>query len=148
MKQNGKWLPFRGEQFINANDQGFIWNASIDTGFFVPVSARDKYHDGHGSMLIKGAYAITVADSRGPEIDQGTLMRFLAEIIWFPTAALANYIRWHYLSETSATATIDNGLLSVSGTFTFDSHGDVKGFEGMRYRAINQHYTLQKWIIA
>jgi hypothetical protein len=148
MNKNGRWLPFRAEQFINANDQGFIWNASISTSFFFPISARDKYLHGHGNMLIKCAYALPVADSSGREIDQGTLMRFLAEMIWFPTAALANYIRWDYLSETSATATIDNGRLSVSGTFTFDSDGDVKGFEGMRYREINHHYALQKWIIA
>jgi hypothetical protein len=51
------------------------------------------------------------------------------------------------LSETTARATIENGGISVSGIFTFNSNGDVKGFEGMRYREIKNHYTLEKWII-
>lgn len=146
-KPNGKWLPFRAEQFINANYPGFIWHASVNSGFFMPINARDKYLHGHGNMLIKGLYTIPIANSSGPEIDQGTLMRYLAEIIWFPTAALARYIKWEYLSETTARATIENRGISVSGVFTFHPNGDVKGFEGMRYREINHHYELEKWII-
>ncbi len=74
-------------------------------------------------------------------------MRFLAEIIWFPTAALAEYIRWEYVSDTSARATIDNGITSVSGIFTYDANGDIKGFEGMRYRDVDHHYALERWLI-
>lgn len=145
-KVQGKWLPFEAEQFINANNPGFIWNAAVRSGF-APIYARDKFIHDHGNMLIKGLYTIPIADSSGPEIDQGTLMRFLAEIIWFPTAALAEYIRWEYVSDTSARATIDNGITSVSGIFTYDANGDIKGFEGMRYRDVDHHYALERWLI-
>lgn len=148
LNAGGKWLPFRAEQFINADKQSFIWNATFSSGFFIPVHARDKYLHGHGNMLIKALYAIPIADNSGPEIDQGTLMRFLAEMIWFPTAALSKYIRWEYLTETTARATIENGLTSVSGIFSFDLNGDIAGFEGMRYRDVNHHYALQKWTVA
>jgi len=148
LKPDGNWLPFRAEQFINADNQGFIWNATISSGFFIPIHARDKYLHRHGNMLIHALYAIPIADSSGPEIDQGTLMRFLAEIIWFPTAALSRYIRWEYLTETKARATIENGVTSVSGIFSFDLDGDIAGFEGLRYRDVNQRYALQKWTIS
>lgn len=146
--ENGKWLSFNAEQFVNTCSPGFIWSARVNSGLVLPINARDKYLYGHGNMFIKGMYTIPIANSIGKEIDQGTLMRYLAEIIWFPTAALASYIRWDYLSETSAMATMDNGLTSVSGVFTFDPNGDVKSFEGMRYRDINHHYALQKWTVA
>ena len=148
MQENGKWLPFSAEQFINADDQAFVWNATVNSGGILPINARDKYFRCHGNMFINGMYTVPIANNSGREIDQGTLMRFLAEIIWFPTAALATYIRWDYLSETSAIATIDNGLTSVSGVFSFETNGDVKGFEGMRYRDINHYYALEKWTIA
>jgi hypothetical protein len=148
LKADGNWLPFRAEQFINADNQGFIWNATVNSGFLIPIHARDKYLHRHGNMLINAFYTIPIADSSGPEIDQGTLMRFLAEIIWFPTAALAGYIRWEYLTETRARATIENGVTSVSGIFSFDLNGDIAGFEGLRYRDVSQRYTLQKWTIA
>ncbi len=146
--ENGRWMSFTADQFINAHDQGFVWNANVNSGLIIPINARDKYIHGHGSMYIKGMYTIPISNSSGTQIDQGTLMRFLAEIIWFPTAALASYIRWEHLSETSAIATIDNGLMSVSGVFSFETNGDVKGFEGMRYRDINHHYALKKWMVA
>ena len=98
-------------------------------------------------MFIQGLYTLPIANQSGPEIDQGTLMRFLAEIIWFPTAALARYIRWDYLSETTAMATIDNGGTTVSGVFSFHNNGDVKGFEGMRYGDVNHYYIMEKWKI-
>lgn len=148
LKADGKWLPFRAEQFINTDNQSFIWDATVSSGFVIPIHARDKYLHGHGSMLINASYAIPIADSSGPEIDQGTLMRFLAEIIWFPTAALDRNIRWEYLTETTARATIEKGGTSVSGIFSFDPNGDIAGFEGMRYRDVNHRYELQKWTVA
>jgi hypothetical protein len=145
--ENGKWLSFNAEQFVNTHSPGFIWNARVNYGL-IPINARDKYLHGHGNMFIKGMYTIPIADSAGKEIDQGTLMRFLAEMMWFPTAALAPYIRWDYVSETSALGTIDNGLTSVSGVFSFEPNGDIKSFEGMRYRDVNHHYALQKWTVS
>ena len=146
-KPDGKWMHFRAVQYVNVDDPGFIWKAIIDSGLLIPINAHDRYLHGHGNMLIKSIYTIPIANSRVPEIDQGSLMRFLAEIIWFPSAALATYIRWDYLSETSATATIDDGVSSVSGVFTFHPNGDVKSFEGLRYRDVNYHYALEKWKI-
>lgn len=147
-KPEARWMYLTAEQFINADNPGFIWNAVIDTGFFMNIQGRDKYYQGSGNMLIKALYTIPVADSRGKEIDQGTLMRYLAEIVWFPTAALSGYIRWEYVSETSARVVIEHGGTAVSGVFSFDGNGDIKGFEGMRYRDFDDRYSLDKWSVA
>jgi hypothetical protein len=148
LKPDGNWLSMRAEQFINAQTPGFIWNAVIDSGFLIPIHGRDKYFHGHGNMLIKAMYSLPIADSTGDEIDQGVLMRFLAEIVWFPTAGLCDYIRWEYVSETSARAIINYGSTTASGIFNFATDGDIKGFEGMRYRDSDNHYSLEKWSIA
>ncbi len=148
LKPDGNWLSMRAEQFINAQTPGFIWNAVIDSGFLIPIHGRDKYFHGHGNMLIKAMYSLPIADSTGDEIDQGVLMRFLAEIVWFPTAGLCDYIRWEYVSETSARAIIKYGSTTASGIFNFETDGDIKGFEGMRYRDSDNHYSLEKWSIA
>ena len=68
----------------------------------LPIAGRDRYADGHGHMLIKLASLLTVADGAGPEIDQGTLLRYLGEIVWFPSAALRDYISWEAIDERSA----------------------------------------------
>ena len=56
-------------------------------------------------MFIKAGGLITVADGTGPTFDQGTALRFLGEIIWFPSAALTRHITWQPIDERRA-----NGL--------------------------------------
>jgi hypothetical protein len=148
MKPDANWIPMQAEQFINAEDPAFIWNAVIQPGLFVPIQGRDKYFNGNGNMLIKAMYTIPIADSSGTEITQGSLMRYLAEIIWFPSAALSKYIKWEYVSETSARAIIENRGTSVSGLFHFSPDGDIKGFEGMRFFNFDHQYSLKKWTVA
>jgi len=43
------------------------------------------YSDGHGGMLVKFLSTITLGDERAPKIDQGEVLRYLAEIAWFLT---------------------------------------------------------------
>ncbi|MFP3361349.1 DUF6544 family protein, partial [Planococcus sp. SIMBA_143] len=74
----------------------------------------------------------TVADSSGPEIDQGTMLRYLAETIWFPSAALNDYIIWKHIDENNAEATMTYGDISATGVFTFNSEGDPTHFEAER----------------
>jgi len=57
---------------------------------------------------------ITIADATGDEIDQGTLVRYLNEMMWFPTAYLNDYIQWEPIDSGSAKATISWQGLSAS----------------------------------
>jgi hypothetical protein len=59
-------------------------------------------------MLISVMSTVPIANSSGEEIDQGAMMRFLAEIIWLPSGALNNYIQWEYVNDTTAHATMTN----------------------------------------
>jgi len=91
-KPGSKWMAFKAEQYFTSPTPGFVWKASIDAGNFITIAGRDKYTNGHGNMLIKAMSMITIADSQGEKIDQGTMIRYLAEISWFPSAALNDYI--------------------------------------------------------
>ncbi len=46
----------------------------------VPVEDLDRSVRGEGNMLVRVASTFTLADSRGPEMDEGALMRLLASI--------------------------------------------------------------------
>jgi hypothetical protein len=41
-----------------------------------------------GRMLIKAASLVTLDDANGEEMNQGEMMRYLSEIMWFPSAFL------------------------------------------------------------
>jgi hypothetical protein len=95
--------------------------------------------------VIKAAGLLSVVDVTGPAIDQGTLLRFLGEIIWFPSAALAPYLRWEGIDDRSARATMTYGGVSASGVFTFDEQGRALKMTASRYKGDGATATLERW---
>ncbi len=64
------------------------------------------YAGGEGRMLIKAGSLFTVVDDRGPERDQGSMMRYLSEMIWFPTAFLEDNVSIESINDDSARVTL------------------------------------------
>ena len=58
------------------------------------LRARDEYRLGRGRMYAKLTALITVFDVQGEKLDQGAMVRYLSEMIWFPTAFLGENITW------------------------------------------------------
>jgi hypothetical protein len=143
----GKWMPVSAEQYFTVQPPGFLWLADVKMMPFVHLAGRDKYEDGKGHMLIKALSLIPVADSKGPEIDQGTMLRYLGETIWFPPAALSEYLSWENLDATSARATMTWGGITASGIFYFTENGDMTAFEADRYYDRQGTSTLERWRI-
>lgn len=141
------WMPVQAEQYFTSQEPGFIWKANIKAAPFVHISGRDKYENGKGNMLIKVLSLFTVANSKGKEIDQGTLLRYLAETIWFPSAALNEYLTWEEIDEQNAKATMTYGDITASGVFTFNSKGEVVNFEAERYGEFDGDIRLETWSI-
>jgi hypothetical protein len=146
-KPQASWMKMDAEQFITTNPPGFVWKTTINPDNFFTISGCDKLTSGHGNMLIKAMNVIPIANSQGKEIDQGTWMRYLAEIMWCPSVALSEFIRWEYVNDTSARAVLQNGKDVASGLFSFDKNGDVTGFEGKRYADFNDLFIMETWSI-
>ncbi len=144
---DGKWMPVSAEQYFNIDPPGFIWLADVKMMPYLRLSGRDKYMDGKGHMLIKLLALVPVADAKGPETDQGTLLRFLGETVWFPQAALSDYIAWEPVDDTSAKATMSYGGITASGIFRFKENGDFHSFEADRYYDRKSKSTLERWYI-
>jgi hypothetical protein len=146
-KQGGDWVPFEAEQYFTVDPPAFIWKARMQAAPLIDVAARDKYQNGRGNMLIKALSLIPIADSKGPEMDQGTLLRYLAEMTWFPSSLVSNYITWEPIDSVSARATMNYGGVSASGVFSFTERGDLIGFEAKRYGEFDGKYSLETWSI-
>lgn len=141
------WMPVQAEQYFTTEDPGFIWKANIKAAPLIHISGRDKYDKGKGNMLIKPLSIFTIADSKGKEIDQGSLLRYLAEMIWFPTAALNDYLIWEEIDENNAKATMTYGDITASGVFTFNDKGEVINFKSERYGEFDGEIRLETWSI-
>jgi hypothetical protein len=143
----GKWWPVAAEQHYTIGQPGFFWVAQVQVAPFIELAGRDKYQDGHGFMLIKLLGLFAVVDARGPDTDQGTLLRYLAELVWFPSAALQPYISWQAAGPDAARATMTYGGISATGLFRFNAAGDVVSFEARRSYARKTGATLETWFI-
>lgn len=136
---DGAWVPIRGEQYFTADPPGFVWWGRVRLGPGLWVEARDRSVGGEGRMLVKAASTITLADSRGPALDQGALLRLLAEMAWFPTALLdERHVAWTALDDHRALATLRAGGREVSGVFEFGQDGLPATFRAERHRDLGE----------
>ncbi|MEL7564238.1 MAG: DUF6544 family protein [Dehalobacterium sp.] len=145
IREGQSWMPTEAEQYFTIDKPGFIWQAKIKAAPFLYIVGRDKYYEGKGNMLIKLLSLISVADARGKELDQGALLRYLAETMWFPSAALSNYIKLEEIDSNSAKATMSYGGVTASGIFLFNEKYEIISFVAQRYMEINQKYSLETW---
>lgn len=81
------------------------------------------------------------------KLNQAALQRYLAEIVWFPSAALQPYIEWEYRDESSAKATMTYGGTTGSGTFYFDEKGAFVQFVALRYKEVADDSPAYEWVI-
>ena len=147
-KPDTKWMPFIAEQYFDVKNPSFIWSTKIKAMPFISMNGRDKFINTEGEMLIKMAGIIPIVnESKNEKINQGTMLRFLAEICWFPSAALNKYIEWEEIDPTSAKATFTLNKKSVSGIFKFSEKGKFLSFETLRYYGGDIDANLEKWHI-
>ena len=140
-KEGQKWMPLEAEQYYTIDPPAFIWAGKIKAAPLFSITARDMYSEGKGYMLIKLLSTFTVADTKGKEMDQATLMRYLNEIMWFPTAYVNDYIQWEPVDTHSAKATISNNGLTASAVLHFNEKGEMTNFIGERYNNIDNKMT-------
>lgn len=138
-------VPATAQQYFRLDEPEFIWRVRVRMMRFLPVAGRDTYADGRGRMLIKVASLIPVVDATGEKMDQGTLLRYLAESVWFPAAVLSPYIRWAPIDETSARATMTHGGMSGTAVFSFDDKGRFAGLTADRYFGGGPDAKLERW---
>lgn len=117
-------MPIRGEQYFSSDLPGFVWwgRIAMAPGFW--VEARDACIGAEGNMLIRVESTYTLGDARGPAMDEGSLLRLLAEMAWFPTSLLdERYVTWSPIDDRSARATLRLRGREVSASFFFGDDG-------------------------
>jgi len=153
LRQTGKfrqgfdrpWMPMSAEQWYTTNPPGFLWKARFKLAGLPLLRAEDKYQSGSGHMYGKLAGMITVFDQRGEKMDQGAMLRYLSEMIWFPAAFLGENITWEEVDENSAQVTLIDQGRSVSGLIYVDEAGKFTNFTAHRYREVNGDFSLDPW---
>lgn len=142
-----KWLSASAIQYTTIDNPAFIWSVDVKMNSLLSFQGRDKYDGGKGEMLIKLHSLFNVVHERGEKLDEGTLQRYLGEMVWFPSLALSPYITWEQIDEHTAKATMTFKGTSGSGTFYFNPDGDVTKFSALRYKGNEPGAKRHEWEI-
>lgn len=143
-----EWYKAEAEQYFITQEPSFHWTVDLEMNPFIKVVGRDKFKNGKGEMLIKLVSVFPVVNVKeNKKINQGALQRYLAEIVWFPSAALSQYISWESIDNYSAKATMTYNGTSGSGVFYFNENGDFIRFSAMRYRGADENTQLEEWVV-
>jgi hypothetical protein len=141
MQPNQAWMPLVAEQYYTVNPPAFLWFGTIKPWPLLSISAIDQFSNGHGSLLVKLLSLVTLTNAQGAEVDQGELLRYLGEMIWFPTGWLSDYIQWQAIDHQSAQVTLTDHGLTVSAILHFNADGQMIKFTSDRpYEG-----RLEKW---
>jgi hypothetical protein len=129
-------MSFEAEHLVVPAAAGFLWNARVRVAPFLHVRVRDALIDGIGAGQVSLLSAFTVgAAAGGVEMNSGSLHRYLAEAVWYPTALRPGpRLQWTPIDATRALATLTNHRVSVSLEFRFAPGGEVAGI-----------YTPARW---
>jgi len=139
------WLTATATQYSTIDTPAFIWSVDVKMNSILSFQGRDKYDEGKGEMLIKLNSLFNVVNERGEKMDEGTLQRYLGEMVWFPSLALTTYITWEQIDENTAKATMTYKGTSGSGTFYFNSNGDVTKFSALRFNGNDTDAKRRNW---
>jgi hypothetical protein len=144
---NQPFMHARAQQYFGVDEPGFIWKVETTMMKIIPITGCDRYFGGEGETLIKVASLVNVADGKDEKIVLGAMLRFLGEIVWFPSAALSSYIDWESMDETHAKATMRHGGREVSAEFAFDQRGRVTSIRADRYFQGGPEAKLTPWVV-
>jgi len=119
------WMPFEAEEYYTTDPPGFVWSVSMEMAPLLTITGRDRYVEGTGAIDMRLHGVVPVARKSGGALDQGAMLRYLNEIMWFPAAALSPYITWQRIDANSAEATMSYDGVTASATFIFDGQGKL-----------------------
>ncbi len=84
-----QWKPFTSTQRAITHHPGFVWNGRVAMLPGLAAHVHDSYIAGVGALHTAMFGLFTVAKVHGGgEIARGELMRYFAEMVWYPTALL------------------------------------------------------------
>jgi len=133
------WVSIKGEQYFTTEKPGFIWKGT--TSMF---TACDRYIAGKGRLVVSLFSLYNIVDGRGETFDQGELLRWLAEGVWFPTNLLpGEKLHWTSINENTAKLTFNYNGLSLFYIVTFSNTGEIVQLETKRYM---DKERMETWI--
>lgn len=95
----------------------------------IPAVGIHLYKNESALMLIKLAGLFTIADAKGPEMDQGETVTVFNDMCFMaPAILISKNIKWEIIDTTTVKAIFSNGHITISAILYFDEEGRLVNF--------------------
>ncbi len=145
--EQDNWYNARAVQYTTLDVPACIWPVDVEMNKLLSFQGRDKFIEGSGEMLIKLNALFNVVKEKGEKLSEGTLQRYLGEMVWFPSLALSPYISWQAINDSTARAVMAYKGTKGAGTFYFNGEGDFIKFSAMRYKDTSPDAKRYEWVL-
>ncbi|MFP4366525.1 MAG: DUF6544 family protein [Bacteroidales bacterium] len=141
------WYKAEALQYTTTENPAFIWTVKMNMAPVIKIKGRDKFVDGKGEMLIRMNSLVNIVNEKGEKLDEGTLQRYLGELVWLPSLATSPYITWEQIDDFTAKATMTYKETEGSGVFHFNEHGDFVKFTALRFKGNENDARRHNWVL-
>lgn len=125
----GPWLKCEALQYDTRLQLSRVFYMQLSLKGLLPVTVRDTYVKGRGTMQARAFDAFTVVEGTGPEIDVGELVTYLNDaILMAPSLLLGPEVTWHEVDANCFDVTLRDRALSVSARVWLDEQGAPRDF--------------------
>jgi hypothetical protein len=146
--QSRRWMDFRARHIVAPQAAGFVWDAEASMAPGLTLRVIDSLVGGTGAGKVLWLSAFEVASDAGtPEINSGSLHRFLAEAVWYPWALVpSERLTWQGIDERRALATLTVHGTTVALEFRFGESGEVESiYSPGRWGSFDGGYAKVPW---
>lgn len=143
IRQNAQqpWMEFVADEYYTVTPPAFVWSAKAKAASLPLVRVRDRYANGSGNMLVTMGGILNIVNAKGAEINQGSMMRYFNEMMWFPSAFLGDNVSWKPIDNNSVEVAFTDSGKSINAKMYFDEDGRLVNFIAKRYRGTD----LETW---
>ncbi|MCB0422454.1 MAG: hypothetical protein KDD61_15750 [Bdellovibrionales bacterium] len=147
MTPKDEMAPFTAEQIVSVRSPMFSWVAKIPMNG-LPITVCDRLIDEQGELQARLFSAIPLAKGSGDRFLRGELLRYLAEIPWYPMAILNQpNIEWQQSEENKVKGTLSMKRISATVEYTFNDKGLIESiFVPDREKIDGQNIEQRPWL--
>jgi hypothetical protein len=142
-----RWHPFTATEQLGLNPPEFVWRAHMRLGPLISATVVDEYLDGIGAIDARAWGVIPlVHPAPDPRLDEGALLRYLAEAVWFPVALLPNeQLHWLPAGNRCAVAVLRDANTEARLTCHFNARGEITRVEALRPYLAASEFLSRGW---
>jgi hypothetical protein len=123
-RDQGEWLSCEVLQHDASSPIGRVFMMQLSLKQLLPVTVRDKYVGGHGSLEAKVFDVFSVAQGSGYELDVGELVTYLNDaILMAPSFLLGPQTTWSQVDADTFDVALRDGATAVKARVWRDARG-------------------------